>query len=48
MILLLIMNEVDPNTKNNEDLKPGENKIELKMFMNSLVAEYKAFKALKL
>lgn len=48
VILFLLMAGVDPILQNNEGKKAGDGNIEVKMFMNSLIAESKAFKALSL
>jgi len=41
--LFLITHGVDPETKNNQNLKAGEGNIESKMFVNSIASESKAF-----
>lgn len=44
--LFLLLVGVDPSVQNNEGKKAGDGNIEMKMLLNSLVAENKAFKVL--
>ena len=46
MILLLLMSGADHTKTNTKDEKPGDNNTELKLFMNQILAENKAFDAL--
>jgi len=46
MILLLLMNGADQTKTNANDEKPAEKNTELKLFMNQILSEEKAFKVL--
>ncbi|KAM3137119.1 hypothetical protein pb186bvf_010847 [Paramecium bursaria] len=47
LILLLLTNGADHNMKNIQGQKPGEGQMEIKIFINNLVAEEKAFNVLE-
>lgn len=46
IVLFLLTHGVDPEVKNNQNLKAGEGNIESKMFVNNIAAEHKAFDVL--
>mmetsp|Transcript_22427 Transcript_22427/g.25966 ORF Transcript_22427/g.25966 Transcript_22427/m.25966 type:complete len:236 (+) Transcript_22427:31-738(+) len=46
-IFFLLVNGADPLLKNGRDEKPGQNNPEIEFFVNSILSEKKAFKALK-
>lgn len=46
IILYLLTHGIDPEIKNNQNLKAGEGNIENKMFVSNIAAEYKAFNVL--
>lgn len=46
VILLLIMSGADANIKNKQNSKPSDGNMDLKTFVNNIIAEEKAFNAL--
>ena len=46
IILFLLLNSADVNAKNNAGAKPGESAIDMKQFMNNIMAESKALNVL--
>ena len=47
IVLFLLMSGIDPTIKNNSGQKAGDTNIEIKMFINNIVAENKVFDVLK-